>query len=793
MRGFSAAVLGAACLVVVSCHKVLGDYEVDPAFVEGGAECTPGAYACVGNVLQQCSSVGDGFENAEVCASAALCNETMGQCDGATCQPGARRCLGEQLQECNATQDGWTLLESCTSAAYCNSTMGVCTDAPCMPGMMQCSGLELQECLADQSGWGVVETCATQALCNASAGTCGAPTCAAGEVRCTGAVLEICNMARDGWSTVEECESASLCDDVNQVCQVPGCSTPGAFRCTNAVLEECAADLSGWGMIETCQSAAHCDANNGRCNDAPCNAGDIQCSAAVLEQCNTARTGWDELDTCDTDGLCQSSRTAGFMTCVPPACDVGDFQCVGPQPQICNLGRTGYRNNGAVCATSALCNATTGTCTMPACAVGDVRCTGAQPEICNPGRTGFTNNGDACDTAALCNPTTGLCGDAVCNANQMRCDPGILAQPQVCNSDQTAWDDVLCTDACTSATASDCECTGTDQTLCATEELCVMGTCEVPACDPGERDCLGTQPLICNSGRTDFETNGAACDTPALCEDALGTANMCAMAMCAEDQRRCSGAQPQLCNDDQNGWDNVACSTVCNGTDCECNTPACASTALCVSDSMDPNVGRCNEPDCTVGSEQCMGQQPQNCPDGTGWMNDGAACVSPSECDPATGNCDGDICLDNQFYCNGAMLRRCNATGTGWAAPDPCDTCRNSTLCNDSKAVATTCNSSACYECSVDETRCTGVQPEKCNSARTGWDPFGAACATAALCVPATGMCTAPTCASGDTRCPTNLTMIETCNANQNGWDVSACPMGDMCTGMQPTAVCMTP
>ena len=72
-------------LTVGGCHKLLGDYTLEPG-------CSKDARQCVGNVLQGCNRQGTGWENLRICPSEPLCSEKTGDCLLAVCAPGERRC-----------------------------------------------------------------------------------------------------------------------------------------------------------------------------------------------------------------------------------------------------------------------------------------------------------------------------------------------------------------------------------------------------------------------------------------------------------------------------------------------------------------------------------------------------------------------------------------------------------------------------------------------------------------------------------------------------------------------------
>jgi hypothetical protein len=699
---------------VVGCHKLLGDYTIEPG-------CSKGAKRCYGNALQTCNAQG-AWDNFDVCGSSTLCTEQQGTCLPPLCAAGERRCEGAKLQLCNANRDGWTDLLTCASAARCSGEKdgGSCTDEPCAPGAIECNGSKLRSCLKDSSAWDDGKDCGSTARCNKEEHTCLDAKCDPGEYRCEGAELQVCNQTLLGWTTVSTCESAVLCDNANHRCGGVGCTSPGAFSCDGKRLQKCSEDLSGYVDQGECATEAQCDAVGQKCSDAPCAPGARQCSGAKLQVCRTDQSGWDTAATCESDALCQQTVSTGAPSCVPPACEANATRCMGAQPEVCNAGRSGFRSNGSPCATPDLCSAGSGTCGMPVCQPGSTNCRGAQPVICNQGLTDYVANGAPCASVALCNPGMGTCGDSKCAAGQLRCDPLAKTHLQHCNADLTDWETTPCD-------------------ICDTEELCSASlgapscdasSCQEPACDAGDTRCAGTGPdqdmvlETCNSGRTGY-TSCDTCATAGLCSLSLKTqpfactSTACTEPSCALTDRWCGG---------NSGNALYQCPTSRINTDATV-LATCVTAGLCQL-THQKNETTCEAPTCAVTDRWCGGSGNKSlyqCP--ASRINSDATviatCVTNGLCELTRSNnkttCEAPKCAVGETKCGGSgsrTLQMCNSERTGF---NDCATCSSAALCTDSLG-ATTCNSSACLICSSGDARCNAAgNYETCRADQKGW------------------------------------------------------------------------
>jgi formylglycine-generating enzyme len=158
---------------------------------------------------------------------------------------------------------------------------------------------------------------------------------------------------------------------------------------------------------------------------------------------------------------------------------------------------------------------------------------------------------------------------------------------------------------------------------------CSAGQCL--SCNPGAIQCAGQQPQKCNTAGV-WVANGT-------CEDKTCIAGTCT-GECAQGQARCDGQQPQSCSA-TGTWNNPG-------------TP-CASTETCLNGSCS---GACG-PD----EKRCNGSQPQGCSDAGTWLNSGAACAGGT----ATPYCVGSACATKPPSCvDGGVGAgdNCGASGT---------------------------------------------------------------------------------------------------------------------------------
>lgn len=208
------------------------------------------------------------------------------------------------------------------------------------------------------------------------------------------------------------------------------------------------------------------------------------------------------------------------------------------------------------------------------------------------------------------------------------------------------------------------------------------------------------------------------------------------------------------------------------------------------------------ETPCRAGLVRCQGPMLQRCEaDGSGWRGL-QRCESAALCVAGAG--EQSRCLEPAcepgVTCQGAELRECNVNRDGF---ETLATCISAAHCD---GMAGACEAERCVP---GEIMCNGATLQRCNDGPTGYDVL-ATCATAALCADlvaaacggdtlrcdvGAAVCPAPVCEAGALRC--SGARLEVCNAGRNGWDfVDACVTPGVCelSRQNPAAVsCLEP
>jgi len=164
-------------------------------------------------------------------------------------------------------------------------------------------------------------------------------------------------------------------------------------------------------------------------------------------------------------------------------------------------------------------------------------------------------------------------------------------------------------------------------------------------------------------------------------------------------------------------------------------------------------------PTCDVGETRCDGTRLQYCSEGrTGWLT-AEECASEALCQGSLGNlsssgtpqCVPPACAAGQHRCGETgMLQVCSEDRSGFVDQEPCI---GAPFCN---AVLADQGQSGCTDapCEAGLMQCNGAQIQVCRDDRTGLDPVGAPCESAALCNvddPANAFCDDPLCRRGAT------------------------------------------
>lgn len=309
----------------------------DPAAVSCRDDpCEAGQLRCNIGGLERCNELQTSWEPIDVCASQELCELGRAAADAASGQPHCAqpgcdldewRCSGDQLQTCNEGQTGWELAETCSTAALCEAGLKMidipshraCARATCVVGEHRCSETGVLEvCTAERDGFIAVQPCIGPAFCNAVAaneglsGCLDAP-CQRGEMLCNGNRVERCSDDQTQFELVgEPCDTRDLCiddDSGNAFCEEPTCrrglGSDSEFVCDGSSLFRCNEQHTGYDLFNDCGRVDLCTPRG--CENAICSAGERRCNGSIAERCNDAQTGFEVSDQCASDALCDGA------------------------------------------------------------------------------------------------------------------------------------------------------------------------------------------------------------------------------------------------------------------------------------------------------------------------------------------------------------------------------------------------------------------------------------------------------------------------------------------------------
>jgi len=706
--------------------------------------CAVGEVRCEGARLEFCSEGRTGWNVAEECASAALCEASRAsagltgtpQCLPPVCGVGQHQCTATGvLQVCSDDRTGFVDQEACIGPPFCNAVLADqgeagCRDAPCEAGVMQCNGAQIQVCRDDRTALDDTGApCESAALCNADDPTnafCDDPVCRRGatsgnEFRCDGAQLQRCNESLTVYDTLQTCVTPELCDASQRAngCKTPACQ-PGQHACSGGFLQTCNAGQTAFENTENCGSQAQCDANAGRCAD-PCEIGSQRCNATTgdLEQCNDLLTGWQPIADCPNVQLCdlQNGRCdicfGGQFSCADNqlrqcAADGGTFsrqnippECA-PLPNNAGVGVRGCQNN-AVVVTPCQFGCANGVCFQ--CQPNTSQCiNGNQIRRCNAdgtfGATTSCVDGNQCDGAETCNPQTNACTTA---GTALNCNDGNRCTNDSCNTNPGGG----CVFA---AVANNQQCAAN-----ALLQRCVNGQPADVQCN-AQLGCLANQCATCGqntceNGQRRVCTNGQ-----------LGAGQNC--------------AQGQVCQGAGNCVFNCAQLTCADGN--PCTDDGCNAQQGCV--FTNDNTNNCSDNNACTGNEVCQNGACSNPPN----LTDGTGCGGTNIC--LGGQCRAPVCTPNvTTQCLNGVPQRCNATGTAFVNTQPtCDDDDDCTrdVCDAQNATCThnPITTGACAPtpppfCTANvTTRCTNGALEICNGSGTAFQQANPLSSSLGIC-----------------------------------------------------------
>lgn len=259
-------------------------------------------------------------------------------------------------------------------------------------------------------------------------------------------------------------------------------------------------------------------------------------------------------------------------------CDLHPEQCCDLDPTLPGCGDVGAEasteggetstEGGTDADAAADADADAPTETGPLCTKGEIRCTGPDLEQCATDGMSWLKL-TTCPSASTCDAKAGRC--TACTPDAYRCDGAKRLQ----------CDKLGKTEA--------------EVATCDTLELCVASTgatCAKAACAVGEKKCEGAKAMVCNAGRTGFDST--TCASAALC-----AAGVCTSPSCSAAEKRCSGKKVQTCKADLTGWDDTeTCAIDCDGG----TSPACLKVTQLACGALNCCVRLTNS------SARCWGQ-----------------------------------------------------------------------------------------------------------------------------------------------------------------------------------------
>lgn len=449
--------------------------------------------------------------------------------------------------------------------------------------------------------------------------------------------------------------------------------------------------------------------------------------------------GLDALPACDHDDECASGRCEPrYGRCVDCLFDVEcsdgsvceDRRCVGGGACTSDGDCEGDPRGRATCDISS------GRCV--AC-LGDTAC--GDGEICEAKRCiageRCVNSLD-CSMGGVCDRARDLCVECLTNAD---CGEAGVCFDQSC---RIACDgDRGCVDAgglCATDLGFCVECVEDED--CPGDYHCDEGTCRVDACQQGEASCALGSVSRCSTDGRGFVSEGCVEQSASCAVTASGPA--CVPWVCTPREATCdpSTRERVVCaNDGLSELSRTACAsgtacedgvcrtTICtpNATFCDgstvrsCNARGTASILWATCGSWEvctaTPTAHCTERLCDPGSPACVDGHAGTC-DATGL----ALVAGAEDCEASAqacldGACIPRVCVPNETFCSGSLIRACRADGLG--STTSLDCAWSGRVC-EVVGGASTCVTPTC---TPNALVCDGSRLATCNATGTGFGP----------------------------------------------------------------------
>jgi hypothetical protein len=412
-------------------------------------------------------------------------------------------------------------------------------------------------------------------------------------------------------------------------------------------------------------------------------------------------------------------------------CEPDARTCDGPSVKVC--GPSGLVIE-STCSPSQLCKE--GACASIVCVPNATFCGDGQVRSCSEDGTSSTLT-QACNDTQFCVEHAGgaECSETFCPPGGALCvnDVATVCKPDGSGpkpgGDDCAQKGSVCQDGkCTSKTCEPgqklCEhddvyiCVGGGAksvlfTDCTTEEACdpVLTACRPRLCEPGKLSCDGTRVVTCNALGTGWNQSGTDCSKSSQ----QCTAGSCQTQVCVPSSSFCKAGDVYAC--DAAGLV-ATLSSVCTNL-----------SQHCVAYNNGGNAyAYCSSNFCSPGAAACNGNVLTKCnADGSGYEVGGTDCGAGMICN--SGLCKPKVCEPYSYSCKDGDIISCYYDGLSYYVQQDCG--------GDARCLKPDGSNPACvpYDCSPGLKACLGNQVGTCAADGTSLATVGKDCsATDQVC-----------------------------------------------------------